>query len=138
MSVVWCDRVVSALARIGCWPLGRYHRARSGVWVSHDLCGDGRYGFFSFFFSSRRRHTRWPRDWSSDVCSSDLIKRGIWPVAGCDEAGRGPLAGPVVAAAVILDPDRIPRGIDDSKRLTPEEREELFDEICATSSFAVA
>jgi ribonuclease HII len=67
-----------------------------------------------------------------------LIKRGIWPVAGCDEAGRGPLAGPVVAAAVILDPDRIPRGIDDSKRLTAEEREELFEKICATSSFAVA
>lgn len=67
-----------------------------------------------------------------------LIKRGIWPVAGCDEAGRGPLAGPVVAAAVILDPDRIPRGIDDSKRLTPEEREDLFEKICATSSFAVA
>ena len=36
------------------------------------------------------------------------LKRGIWPVAGCDEAGRGPLAGPVVAAAVILDPDNIP------------------------------
>ena len=47
-----------------------------------------------------------------------LIKRGIWPVAGCDEAGRGPLAGPVVAAAVVLDPKRIPKGIDDSKRLT--------------------
>jgi ribonuclease HII len=67
-----------------------------------------------------------------------LLKRGIWPVAGCDEAGRGPLAGPVVAAAVVLDPKRIPKGIDDSKRLTPERREELFEEICATSSFAVA
>ena len=67
-----------------------------------------------------------------------LLRRGIWPVAGCDEAGRGPLAGPVVAAAVVLDPDRIPRGIDDSKRLTAECREELFEEICATSSFAVA
>ena len=67
-----------------------------------------------------------------------LIKRGVWPVAGCDEAGRGPLAGPVVAAAVVLDPKRIPRGIDDSKRLTAERREELFEEICATSSFAVA
>src|SRR5467141_2869881 len=66
------------------------------------------------------------------------IKRGVWPVAGCDEAGRGPLAGPVVAAAVVLDPKRIPKGIDDSKRLTPERREELFDEICATASFAVA
>ena len=67
-----------------------------------------------------------------------LIKRGVWPVAGCDEAGRGPLAGPVVAAAVILDPDRIPRGIDDSKRLTAEEREKLFDRICATAQVSVA
>ena len=67
-----------------------------------------------------------------------LIKRGVWPVAGCDEAGRGPLAGPVVAAAVVLDPGRIPKGIDDSKRLTAERREELFEQICATSSFAVA
>ncbi|WP_245315578.1 ribonuclease HII, partial [Bradyrhizobium neotropicale] len=67
-----------------------------------------------------------------------LIKRGVWPVAGCDEAGRGPLAGPVVAAAVILDPDRIPRGIDDSKRLTAEERERLFDKICATAQVSVA
>jgi ribonuclease HII len=67
-----------------------------------------------------------------------LIKRGVWPVAGCDEAGRGPLAGPVVAAAVVLDPKRIPKGIDDSKRLTPDQREELFEKICATSSFAVA
>jgi len=67
-----------------------------------------------------------------------LIKRGVWPVAGCDEAGRGPLAGPVVAAAVILDPNRIPRGIDDSKRLTAEEREKLFDKICATAQVSVA
>jgi ribonuclease HII len=67
-----------------------------------------------------------------------LMKRGVWPVAGCDEAGRGPLAGPVVAAAVVLDPKRIPRGIDDSKRLTPEQREVLFEKICATASFAVA
>src|ERR1700744_4771496 len=66
-----------------------------------------------------------------------LIKRGVWPVAGCDEAGRGPLAGPVVAAAVILDPNRIPRGIDDSKRLTAEEREKLFDKICATAAVSV-
>jgi ribonuclease HII len=66
-----------------------------------------------------------------------LIKRGVWPVAGCDEAGRGPLAGPVVAAAVVLDPKRIPKGLDDSKRLTAEQREELFDKICATASVAV-
>ena len=67
-----------------------------------------------------------------------LLKQGVWPVAGCDEAGRGPLAGPVVAAAVVLDPKRIPKGLDDSKRLTADRREELFEEICATASFAVA
>src|SRR5262245_40959280 len=62
-----------------------------------------------------------------------LMKQGTWPVAGCDEVGRGPLAGPVVAAAVVLDPDRIPKGIDDSKRLTRAERERLFDHICTTA-----
>jgi ribonuclease HII len=67
-----------------------------------------------------------------------LLKRGVWPVAGCDEAGRGPLAGPVVAAAVILDPTRVPKGLDDSKRLTRERREELFEEICATALVSVA
>jgi ribonuclease HII len=67
-----------------------------------------------------------------------LLKRGIWPVAGCDEAGRGPLAGPVVAAAVVLDPKRMPKGLDDSKKLTAEKREALFEQICATASFAVA
>ena len=67
-----------------------------------------------------------------------LFASGVRFVAGCDEAGRGPLAGPVVAAAVILNPNKIPRGIDDSKRLTAEERERLFEKICATASFAVA
>ncbi len=59
------------------------------------------------------------------------------PVAGIDEAGRGPLAGPVVAAAVILDPERIPAGIADSKALDPEVREELFDKIMSTSMVGV-
>ena len=54
------------------------------------------------------------------------LAKGVWPVAGCDEAGRGPLAGPVVAAAVILDPARIPRGLNDSKKLGREEREALY------------
>ncbi len=66
------------------------------------------------------------------------LKRGLWPVAGCDEAGRGPLAGPVVAEAVILDPDNVPRGLDDSKRLTPERRELLYERICARAQVAVA
>jgi ribonuclease HII len=54
------------------------------------------------------------------------IADGLWPVAGLDEAGRGPLAGPVVAAAVVLDPKRIPKGLDDSKRLSFAQREALF------------
>ncbi|MBX6425027.1 MAG: ribonuclease HII [Variibacter sp.] len=66
------------------------------------------------------------------------IARGLAPVAGCDEAGRGPLAGPVVAAAVILDPNRVPRGLDDSKRLSAAEREKLYEKICATAHVAVA
>jgi ribonuclease HII len=66
------------------------------------------------------------------------LNRGIWPIAGCDEAGRGPLAGPVVAAAVILDPKRIPRGLNDSKKLTHEEREKLYLKICASAEVAVA
>lgn len=50
-------------------------------------------------------------------------------IAGVDEVGRGPLAGPVVAAAVILDPARPVEGLDDSKRLTPRRRERLAAEI---------
>lgn len=55
------------------------------------------------------------------------------PIAGIDEAGRGPWAGPVVAAAVVLDPARIPQGIDDSKALDPEDRERLFERIMKTA-----
>jgi ribonuclease HII len=66
------------------------------------------------------------------------LNRGLWPVAGCDEAGRGPLAGPVVAAAVILDPQRVPRGLDDSKKLDRDTREKLYAKICACAEVAVA
>ncbi len=52
-------------------------------------------------------------------------------LAGVDEAGRGPLAGPVVAAAVILDPRQPIAGLADSKKLTARRRERLYDEICA-------
>ena len=54
-------------------------------------------------------------------------------IAGVDEAGRGPLAGPVAVAAVIFDPANIPLGLDDSKVLTPEERERLYAEIMAAA-----
>ena len=59
-------------------------------------------------------------------------------VAGADEAGRGPLAGPVVAAAVVLDPGAIPPGLDDSKKLSAAKREELFELILAQAEVAVA
>ncbi|MEM9278082.1 MAG: ribonuclease HII [Pseudomonadota bacterium] len=62
-----------------------------------------------------------------------FYRNGEEAVAGVDEAGRGPLAGPVVAAAVILDPDNIPTGLNDSKKLTERSRELLFDEIIMTS-----
>ncbi|MBO4548621.1 MAG: ribonuclease HII [Abditibacteriota bacterium] len=60
-----------------------------------------------------------------------LRAKGIFPVAGVDEAGRGPVAGPVVAAAVILPPDADTEGIDDSKQLTEKKREALYDRIYA-------
>ena len=55
-------------------------------------------------------------------------------VGGIDEAGRGPLAGPVVAACCVLDPDRRILGLDDSKKLSPERREELYARIVADAS----
>ena len=58
-----------------------------------------------------------------------LNKRGILPLAGIDEAGRGPLAGPVVAAAVVLLEHRVPRGLDDSKKLSPEARSEIYKRL---------
>ena len=62
-----------------------------------------------------------------------LISLGAGPVCGIDEAGRGPLAGPVVAAAIILDPHRIPDGLDDSKRLKAADRERLCDDVVKTA-----
>ena len=67
----------------------------------------------------------------------ELMDRYHGPVAGIDEAGRGPWAGPVVVAAVILNPDRIPEGLNDSKLLTPEAREDRYVEIIATAIVSV-
>ena len=58
-----------------------------------------------------------------------VLERAQGPVCGVDEAGRGPWAGPVVAAAVILDPGNLPVGLNDSKKLSEERREALFDQI---------
>ncbi|SLN42501.1 ribonuclease HII [Roseisalinus antarcticus] len=64
--------------------------------------------------------------------------RGALRIAGVDEVGRGPLAGPVTAAAVILDPARIPTGLADSKTLSAAERERLAAELHANAAVAVA
>ncbi len=67
--------------------------------------------------------------------SREALSSGI--VAGVDEAGRGPLAGPVVAAAVVLDPACIPEGLNDSKKLTHARREALFDLILRSAHVGV-
>lgn len=64
---------------------------------------------------------------------------GYTAVCGCDEAGRGPLCGPVVAAAVILPRGLVIDGLDDSKKLTEKKREALFDVICEKAvAYAIA
>tara|TARA_X000000368_G_scaffold125106_1_gene98184 strand:- start:848 stop:1486 length:639 start_codon:yes stop_codon:yes gene_type:complete len=68
----------------------------------------------------------------------DLISNGCSTIAGVDEVGRGPLAGPVTAAAVILDPLNIPENLNDSKVLSSKKREKLFDELKSSSIFAIA
>jgi len=67
-----------------------------------------------------------------------LFRDGFQRVAGVDEAGRGPLAGPVVAAAVVLNPKRIPKGIADSKVMTALQREEVFAALMKTADVAFA
>ena len=63
------------------------------------------------------------------IYESRLLKTMAGPVCGVDEAGRGPLAGPVVAGAVILQRGRIPNGLNDSKQLSEEAREKLYPRI---------
>jgi ribonuclease HII len=67
-----------------------------------------------------------------------LYRNGFARIAGVDEAGRGPLAGPVVAAAVVLDPKRIPKGIADSKLLTEAQRETVFAALMKKADVAFA
>ena len=69
---------------------------------------------------------------------SAALARGLSVVVGVDEVGRGPLAGPVTAAAVRLDPARIPGGLNDSKALTPARRETLFAAIMEMAEVSVA
>ena len=67
-----------------------------------------------------------------------LVASGHRVVAGLDEAGRGPLAGPVVAAAVVLDLDAVPEGLADSKALSAKRREELFEAILKSAQVGIA
>lgn len=66
------------------------------------------------------------------------MTRGYSRIAGVDEVGRGPLAGPVTAAAVILDPERIPPGLNDSKKLTAKRREVLYEQILDMAEVSIA
>ena len=65
------------------------------------------------------------------------IKKGHTLICGIDEAGRGPWAGPVVASAVVLDPQNTPSGLNDSKKLNEAKREALFDPIMLSSQVGV-
>ena len=67
-----------------------------------------------------------------------LLGRGYVRIAGVDEVGRGPLAGPVVAAAVVLNPNNVPAGLNDSKKLTVNRRVSLEAELRTRADVAVA
>ena len=70
---------------------------------------------------------------------NELYAAGFKAICGVDEAGRGPLCGPVVAAACILDPSIEIQGLNDSKKLTEKKREQLYDEITARAvSYSIA
>lgn len=68
---------------------------------------------------------------------SALLANGVARIAGVDEVGRGPLAGPVTAAAVVLDPARIPAGLNDSKALSPGRRQALLLAIMESAEVSV-
>ncbi|MEO1025292.1 MAG: ribonuclease HII [Pseudomonadota bacterium] len=68
----------------------------------------------------------------------ECLTNGARIIAGVDEVGRGPLAGPVTAAAVILDRTCVPEGLDDSKKLNIKTRDRLFAEIMASAKVSIA
>ncbi|WP_371170089.1 ribonuclease HII [Aliiroseovarius sp. 2305UL8-7] len=74
-------------------------------------------------------------DFSFETAAHD---RGFLRIAGVDEVGRGPLSGPVTAAAVVLDPSNIPEGMNDSKALSVKKREALFDLIMTAADVSIA
>lgn len=77
--------------------------------------------------------SEWQRLQELNVFENAARNKGFQLIAGIDEAGRGPLAGPVVAAACVIPPDIFIPGINDSKKLLPKKREELFNKITQDS-----
>ncbi len=69
---------------------------------------------------------------------NNVAAHGFTRIVGVDEVGRGPLAGPVVAAAVVLNPHRIPDGLNDSKKLTKRKRELLYDQLLEVADVSIA
>jgi ribonuclease HII len=96
------------------------------------------WGHFHFPSGTDRLPSHMPNPTPDFAFETAAIARGALCVAGVDEVGRGPLAGPVTAAAVILNPARIPAGLNDSKKLTPARREALAREIHATAQVSIA
>lgn len=137
----------SPIPDISSLPLARLALLVAGLDLEHlpavitMLEADGRRGCQELARRARRRIRRQQRERESFAAGfrleSSLWDRGYHAVAGVDEAGRGPLAGPVVAAAVVLDRDVFIPGLDDSKALTPERRKSLSLRIC-TEARAVA
>lgn len=110
--------------------LGKGSAAEALAFVRSRLEGDGRTGAQKLLLKFQKRVEKDQKEAARLQTllkyETEAFQRGHARVAGVDEAGRGPLAGPVVAAAVILSPDALPAGVNDSKKLTPEKREELF------------
>jgi ribonuclease HII len=88
-----------------------------------------------FRFALLRTMPRPQPDYSFEAAART---RGQTVICGVDEVGRGPLAGPVTAAAAILDPGNIPPGLSDSKTLSLRQRERLYDQIMSTAQVCIA
>ena len=101
--------------------------------VLRDLAGDPRRGVQALLQRARRQAemSQQSRQRAQELLRHEkpLWRQGLTAIAGIDEAGMGPLAGPVVAAAVVLPPGTLLPGLDDSKKLTCRQREEMFTRL---------
>ena len=88
-------------------------------------------------FNRKYRYASYMANTPDFMIETALHKQGCAIVAGVDEVGRGPLAGPVMAAAVVLDPKQIPQGLNDSKKLTRLRREAILPHIKETAQIGI-